>query len=112
MPYIALRTNQNIAQDQEKELKTLLGQYISLLPGKSEIYLMCSFTSSSLYFQGSDAPCAIIQVNIYGKGNKEAYDKFTKKVTELVSEKLTIHSNRVYVEYIETPYWGMDGKNF
>ena len=112
MPYIALRTNQNIAQDQEKELKTLLGQYISLLPRKSEIYLMCSFTSSSLYFQGSDDPCAIIQVNIYGKGNKEAYDKFTKKVTELVSEKLTIPSNRVYVEYIETPYWGMDGKNF
>lgn len=43
MPYIHTKVSNEISPEQEKSLKTQLGEAISLLPGKSEQWLMLDF---------------------------------------------------------------------
>ena len=55
MPFINNKTNVPISKAQEISVKEKLGQAISLLPGKSENWLMVGFEPECpLYFRGSD----------------------------------------------------------
>ncbi len=47
MPFIDSKVSVKITEEQEKELKTRLGQAISLIPGKSENWLMTGFEEFS-----------------------------------------------------------------
>ena len=40
MPFIQSKVNVKTTQEQQKELKTRLGQAIAIIPGKSESWLM------------------------------------------------------------------------
>ena len=40
MPFISTKTNVNVSKEKEVELKERLGQAISIIPGKSENWLM------------------------------------------------------------------------
>jgi len=40
MPFIDTKTNVTITKEKEKELKERLGKAISIIPGKSESWLM------------------------------------------------------------------------
>lgn len=113
MPFIQVKTNIKIEKTAEIDLKTLLGRDIELLPGKSETWLMVEIEDSrKLYFQGSDAPCAIVEVKVYGGSDKKSYQKFTEKVTHDLHALLGLSPERIYVEYEETPHWGYAGDNF
>ncbi|MFA6587073.1 MAG: phenylpyruvate tautomerase MIF-related protein [Bacilli bacterium] len=114
MPFIQLKTSASISGEKETILKDLFGKAISLLPGKSEEWLMVSFEEKKhLYFQGSkDKDSAILEVKVYGKAEPEDYEKLTGKLTEIVSSVLSLSPERIYVEYEETPTWGFAGSNF
>ena len=43
MPFIDSKVSVSLSKEQETELKTRLGQAISLIPGKSESWLMTGF---------------------------------------------------------------------
>lgn len=113
MPYIQVKTNREVTKKEEIELKTLLGKDISLLPGKSEAWLMVQVEDrQKLYFQGSDEACAILEVKVYSEGDKIDYGPLTKALTDKVSSLLKIKKDRIYIEYEETPNWGWAGSNF
>lgn len=113
MPYIQVKTNREVTKKEEIELKTLLGNDISLLPGKSEAWLMVQVEDrQKLYFQGSDEACAILEVKVYSEGDKIDYGPLTKALTDKVSSLLQIKKDRIYIEYEETPNWGWAGSNF
>lgn len=114
MPFINLRTTKKLDENLKTDLKNKFGKAISLLPGKSEHWLMVSLVDDcSLYFQGkNDEDIAFIEVKIYGKSSSDSYNKLTEKLTSIVSSDLNIKSDKIYVEYEETPYWGFDGSNF
>ena len=50
MPFIDSKVSVSISEEQEKELKTRLGQAIALIPGKSESWLMTGF-QDNYHFQ-------------------------------------------------------------
>lgn len=114
MPFINARTSVRIPKDVQEKIKTQLGQAISILPGKSEAWLMVGFQDAyDLYFQGNqDSPSAFIDVKIYGKATPEAYDTLTKRITDIFHQDLAIPTERIYVAYFETATWGYDGANF
>jgi hypothetical protein len=114
MPFIQLKTSASISAEQERVLKDLFGKDISLLPGKSEEWLMVSFEEKKhLYFQGSkDKDSAILEVKVYGKAEPEDYEKLTRKLTKDLASVLPLEPDRIYVEYEETPTWGFAGSNF
>ncbi len=113
MPFISAKTNQAISAGQEETLRKELGKAISLLPGKSETWLMISLEGDlHMAFQGTCDPCAMLQVTVYGKANPAAYEKLTEKLTNVVSEVLSVPPDRIYVAYGETENWGWNGSNF
>ena len=75
MPFIDSKVSVKVTKEQEKELKTRLGQAISLIPGKSEQWLMTGFQDEyHLYFRGDDSePVAFIEVRVLGNPDKAAY---------------------------------------
>ena len=113
MPFIKVITNQNLGTDTQTEIRKSLGQAIRLIPGKSETWLMVEIEEAkNLSFQGTGDPCAMVEIKLYGRSDKKNYDNLTAKVTSIVSKAADVDEDRVYVEYEETPYWGMGGYNF
>ena len=100
-------------KEQELSLKTAFGKAIELIPGKSERWLMLSFSDNErMWFVGDDAPLAYLSVKLFGAASDGAYDALTAKLTEIVSAQLNIPSSRIYVKYEEIDHWGWNGSNF
>lgn len=114
MPFIHTKTNASISPAVRQELTEGLGKAIALLPGKSEQWLMLQFEDQcAMAFQGkSDAPVAMVSVQVYGGAPDPCYDRLTGAITKLLHEKLSISPDHVYVAYSETPNWGWNGQNF
>lgn len=113
MPYIETTANIAIPSVKEKAIKERMGKAIELIPGKSERWLMLSFRGgASMYFQGSDAPCAICHVKLFGAGTEDAYSKLTAALSDILREELSLDASRIYVTYEEIGTWGWNGGNF
>lgn len=112
MPFINTKTNVSVSKEKEIAIKTKLGQAVSLIPGKSESWLMVGFEPEcSLYFRGNDnEKIAFVEVKIYGKASKSACDKLTSAITDILKSELDIV--HVYIKYEEVDIWGFDGNNF
>lgn len=114
MPFIDSKVSVKVSKEQEKELKTRLGQAISIIPGKSESWLMVGIEDEySLYFRGDDSePMAFIEVRIYGGPNKDAFEKMTAELTKIYGDVLGIAPDHMYIKYSATTDWGWNGSNF
>ena len=114
MPFIDAKVSRKITKEEELELKTRLGQAISVIPGKSEQWLMTGFQDEyHLYFRGDDSePMAFIEVRIYGGPNRDAFERMTKEITKIFGEVLGIAADHMYIKYSATPDWGWNGGNF
>ena len=113
MPFIQVKTNTAISSETETALKADLGQAISLLPGKSENWLMIDFAPEAhLWFRGTDAPAVIAEVSVVGSFSGGDYQKLTAELCRIFSSRLPVPSDRIYVKYSEVPFWGWNGSNF
>ncbi len=114
MPFIDSKVSVKVSKEQETELKTRLGQAISIIPGKSESWLMVGIEDEySLYFRGDDSePMAFIEVRIFGGPNKDAFEKMTAELTKIYGEVLGIAPDHMYIKYSATTDWGWNGSNF
>ena len=112
MPFINVKTNVAVSKDKCEAIKSALGSAITALPGKSEQWLMVGIEPDcTLYFQGSDAPAAMVQVQTYGT-NAQGTDVLTGKICDILHTQLSIPANRTYVSYFGTANWGWNGGNF
>ncbi|SCP95277.1 phenylpyruvate tautomerase MIF-related protein [Anaerobium acetethylicum] len=114
MPYMNVKTTAAIDAGKRETIKSELGKAIELIPGKSENWLMVSFEDNSImYFKGSsERPLAYIEVKIFGKSSKDAYENLTKAITGIIHKELSIDPDCVYVIYEEISNWGWNGTNF
>ncbi len=113
MPYIHVRTNTAVPAEKAEAVKTAMGSAITAIPGKSEQWLMVGIDPEQLlWFQGTDAPAAMVEVSVFGSASTSAYDALTGKICGALSEQLGISPSRIYVRYAETPNWGWNGGNF
>ncbi|MDE6520847.1 MAG: hypothetical protein K2K91_10410 [Ruminococcus sp.] len=113
MPFINLKTNVITDDAQNTALKTAFGKAIEAIPGKSEDWLMVAIDDGlNLYFKGDAAPCAMVEVSVFGTENSAAYNVLTRKICDILNETLDIQKSRVYVKYDTTKDWGWNGGNF
>ncbi len=114
MPFIDSKVSVKVSKEQETELKSRLGQAISIIPGKSESWLMVGIEDEySLYFRGDDSePMAFIEVRIFGGPNRDAFEKMTAELTKIYGEVLGIAPDHMYIKYSATTDWGWNGSNF
>ena len=102
MPFINAKTNVGISKEQETVLKERLGQAISMLPGKSESWLMIALEGDiPMYFRGEGSePVAYVEVRVYGGAPSDACDR------------MTAAPDHLYISYFGTGDWGWNGRNF
>lgn len=113
MPFINIKTNTTISKETEVNLKSAFGQAITNIPGKTEQWLMVGIEpDAKLYFQGSDAPAAMVEVSIFGQATDDAYDALTKELCNVITAHLAIPADRTYVKYSEIDHWGWNHQNF
>ncbi len=112
MPFIHVKTNQDI--DSAKSIiKSELGNAITAIPGKSESWLMVEISGNlDMYFKGSDEPCAMFEIAIFGKASDDAYDDLTKRICSISQKHLGVSPDRTYVKYTEIEHWGYNNFNF
>ncbi len=114
MPFIDSKVSVKTTPEQRTELKERLGQAITLIPGKSENWLMIDLSDDQdMYFGGDNSePIAFISVNIYGDPDRAAFGRFTAELTKIYGEVLGISPDHIYVKYATTHDWGWNGGNF
>ena len=117
MPFIHVQTNTAITDEQAKNIKTHLGLAITAVPGKTENWLMVGLEPEchlwfKLFFQGTDAPAAMVEVQLYGKASSNALNTLTSNITGILLDTLKIPTDRIYVSYMCTENWGWNSSNF
>ena len=113
MPFIDSRITVKVTDGKKEEIKTELGKLITTL-NKSENYLMVGITDScDLWLGGKKLEKgAYVAVSLYGNAPKDSYDRLTGQIYDLLSRKLDIPGNAVYVTYHPVSDWGWNGANF
>lgn len=113
MPFINTKVTTEITFEKEEVLKARLGKALSLI-GKPEAYLMLQFEENCrLWFAGTnDEDAAYVEVALLHSAPKASYEKLTAEICTILSEELFIPSDRIYVKFSETEYWGWDSKMF
>ena len=113
MPFINSKVTVKMSEEKKEAVKAKLGEIISLIPGKSENWLMVGFEDSSdLNFQGNrDAESAFVNVSLFGSASPSVYDSLTGAICEIFESELSIPKNRIYIKYDETRNWGWNGSN-
>ena len=113
MPFINAKFSSAVSPDKEIEIKSALGDAISLI-GKSETYLMVEIDDNRrLYFGGkNDEPIAFFDVSLLHSAPRHAYEALTARLCEIAKESMGVDTKNVYVKFEETENWGYDGFMF
>jgi phenylpyruvate tautomerase PptA (4-oxalocrotonate tautomerase family) len=113
MPFVNVKANFKLSNEEILGLKSFLGEAIRAIPGKSESWLMCNIEDEqNLFFKGESEKAIYAEVKIYGAANDSAFSNFTNKLTSYCCNALNVASSRIYVSYFPTSYWGWNGSNF
>ncbi|MBP5430733.1 phenylpyruvate tautomerase MIF-related protein [Ruminococcus sp.] len=113
MPFINVKTNVSVSDEQKISIKSAMGRAITAIPGKSESWLMVGIEPEyDLWFKGEDAPAAMVEVSIYGSTSSNALVTLTSHITGILTDNIGIPSDRIYVKYTSTNDWGWNGSNF
>ncbi len=114
MPFIDTKLNIRLSEEREAAIKQRLGEAISLFPGKSEYWLMLSFTDNCrLWFRGYNTfPVAMVEIKLFGTAEAALCEEMTALVTKIFGEELGIAPDRIYVKYEFVETWGWNGENF
>ena len=111
MPYISMNTNVKLPQEKILELKAEVGRSLALIPGKNESQLRLLINEGqTMFYQGKDVPCMMVQVNCYGQAAKEALEPFVKEITDVIEKVAGVPAANVYLTIDGYPNWGVAGR--
>ena len=105
MPFINSKISTSVSAEQEQALKTRLGQAISIVPGKSENWLMLGFRGDN------SEPLAMVDVSVFGDEDAAAFSALTAEICKIFDEVMGIAPDHVYVKYQTVKYWGWNSDN-
>ena len=114
MPVIDSKVSVTVSAEHENKIKERLGKAISLIPGKSENWLMVGIQDNyHLYFRGDNSPpIAFVEVKLFGGSDRAAFEKMTKEITSIFGDVLGIAPDHMYIRYLPSTDWGWNGGNF
>ena len=111
MPFVRVKTNRTFEPSAELELKTRIGEAISLIPGKSEDFLLLTFEDDMhIWWHGSNEhPVVYIEASAFATEDRKGYPEFTEAVTQAFSEVLQMPAENVYIQFSDIPGWSVGG---
>ncbi len=114
MPLLTITTNQEIDNSLSKSLLKQASETVATMLGKPERYVMVSLSyNPQMLFAGDDGALAYLELKSIGLPQDRTAE-FSQILADLISQQLTIASNRIYIEFsdAERHLWGWNGKTF
>lgn len=114
MPYLKLKTNQTIAQEQSTDLLAEFSQLLAKETAKPERYIMVELnTNKNMVFSGNSEPLAYLECKSIGLSSQQA-KLLSAAISEILHTRLNIPIDRIYIEFSNCPaeYWGWNGSTF
>ena len=114
MPFIDVKTTASMTDEKCEAVKAALGKAISVIPGKSEGWLMVEIEpEKKIWFRGdASADSAMVTVAVLGSLTERDSSRMTAEVTDILARELGISPDRIYISYSEHEMWGWNGSNF
>ena len=114
MTFIDVKTSAKLTEEKIEQIKTELGSTISLIPGKSEAWLMVNVQDScNLYFKGNDNQnTAYVEVSIFGESSKDDCEKATIDICRILETYAGVPYDRTYVKFEFSDMWGYNNFMF
>lgn len=114
MPLLNINTNVKVAQTDQPQLLKAASQATAEMLGKPESYVMVKLQQDlPMTFGGSDEALALLELKSLGLPEDKTAE-YSDKLCRLISEQLSVNSNRIYIEFSSPPrhMWGWDHKTF
>lgn len=109
MPFINVKTTVSADENTKASIERKLTDSITLLPGKTASYFMCAVEDNiSFMFHGDKENTAFVEVKIFGKSTREAYEKLTSAICDILEEELDVKPEYCYVKFEEVENWGFN----
>lgn len=111
MPFINVKTNSALSAEKKDIIKRRLFDCISVIPGKSDRYLMVAVEDKidMAFHRDSESAMAMVEVKIFGSSTKDAYQRLTAAICLILSDEANVPGENCYVKFEEVKYWGYNG---
>ncbi len=114
MPYLLIRTNKTVSQEEERKLLTRGSNVVANALGKPERYVMVSLESGRpMMFDAKDEHCAYLELKSIGLPG-DSTSTLSLSLCTLIADELGIPTDRVYIEFADAPrhMWGWNSGTF
>ena len=106
MPYLHLSASPALTENDIAVLRDGIAQLMPILPGKTRENTMIHITGGCAISKGDPSvPAAFIEIRTFKASPDEAKREFAAKVTALVSEKLGVPGENIYMNIIAMDEW-------
>lgn len=114
MPFINVKTNARLDESKKLAIENKLSDAISLIPGKSDRYLMLAVEDeiSMMFHRDTESNIAMVEVKIFGSSTKDAYTALTEEICNILSAEAGVDGSNCYVKFEEVKLWGYNGFMF
>lgn len=111
MPYVHVSLSSKLDASQSDDLKTMLGQTIEILPGKSESVLMLRLDQDcAMYFRGQGGNCAHIAVHLFRASPEDKKQEFASEAVAGICRITGLDKDQVFMSIQEHDSWVAGGK--
>lgn len=114
MPYIAVKTNQDLPENVQQKILAELSLKASQETGKPEQYVMTSIEQTAINMSGKNKPAAFVDVRSIGGLTPETNTHLSLQICSVLKEHAGILPDSVYINFanIQRHDWGWDNKTF
>ena len=111
MPLINLQVSKKLSTQDENDISKELGKLISLMPGRSEKYLMIGIKDGYTHYLAGERLelAAFMDLRLLGKESTEGQELFVTAAQKAIGELLNIPVEHIYTNILEMPHWGARG---
>ncbi len=111
MPYIEVTLSKSLNAQEKDQLKSKLGELISIIPGKTESVLMIHINEdASLYFGGEkNDTIAYMVIKLYKESAFEHKAAFAKQVYAYMEQACGVSPDSFFLNFEVHNAWGFHG---
>lgn len=113
MPLLQVTSNLALTDTEKSNCLLTLSKAVAELLGKSEAYVMTSWTTAKMTMAGSESPAIYLDLHSIRLPD-DAPAQLTPELCERIRLTTEIQADRVYINYHNAAptHWGWNGKTF
>ena len=106
MPYVHLSASRSLNEAETAALRDAVAELMPILPGKTRENTMIHITGGCAISKGDpDVPALFVEVRTFKASPEEARKEFAARLTAMLSEKLGVPGENIYMNIIALDEW-------